>query len=223
MGARFTNAKPHSSCFQEFINRIRTHFSHLPDDGNPYVLGYGIQQKVANPVGDALFAPSEYIFSTTSWPYTDGADNTELQNGQATLNFLILGQGPHNSKLVTIKENPKVDIITEPFVRVTRAPKEFSFAHLGEHRLLNLLRRLDSFHIAVSRTIFYDNYVKPKIIYIFLVQSPTKLCDKSVESKYYSFLTENRKYSQKALWSVPSYDIGNTEFTYSGRCRPYRV
>jgi len=103
----------HSSEIGTFLSSLQKTYEKMDPKQYPYVLGYGISQKIPHPVtGTPMFLPSTYTFSTT--PY-------DKDKEQASLNFGMINANDHSLDDPKIKDNPSAGVFTPPFVYQTRA------------------------------------------------------------------------------------------------------
>ncbi|THH11238.1 hypothetical protein EW146_g8116 [Bondarzewia mesenterica] len=171
-----------------FLNSLIITYKNLDPTQYPYVLGYGISQKIPRPVtGTPLFCPSKFYFSTT--PYTgDGS--------QATLNFCMVNGNDHSSNdpLVDPEQNPSAGVFSEPFVYTTRAVN---------------LKSDGTF--AVSDILFYTHWLKPTILDPF-VNVGKKLSNNAKSTNYevkYSSGRGTADSSTYQSWSSDWIESGN--------------
>lgn len=111
---------------------------------NPYVLGYGISQKIPHPVkGHSAFRPSKFFLSTTP---------CKNDSGQATLNFCMINANDHqlDDPLINPEETPSAGVFTPPLALKTRS--------------VNL--KSDGV-FAASNALFFNHWLKPAILVPF--------------------------------------------------------
>ncbi|KDQ59174.1 hypothetical protein JAAARDRAFT_78014 [Jaapia argillacea MUCL 33604] len=99
-----------------FLNSLIITYKNIDKTQYPYVLGYGVTQKIPHPVtGTPAFRPSKFIFSTTPSKEDDGS--------QASLNFCMINANDHNlsDPLLDPQQNPSAGVFSPPYVYQTRA------------------------------------------------------------------------------------------------------
>ncbi|KDQ59181.1 hypothetical protein JAAARDRAFT_655144 [Jaapia argillacea MUCL 33604] len=99
-----------------FLNSLITTYNHIDKTQYPYILGYGVTQKIPHPVtGTPAFRPSKFIFSTTPSKEDDGS--------QASLNLCMINANDHNlsDPLLDPQQNPSAGVFSPPYVYQTRA------------------------------------------------------------------------------------------------------
>jgi hypothetical protein len=135
------------STFSPYLHSSPQTYTTIDPKKYPYVLGYGITQKIPHPVtGTPAFYPAKFYFSTT--PDTDShTDSHTDSSGQATLNFCIInGDNDHDEKLVDPDINPSAGILSQPLIDLTLANNLNSDGILG-----------------MSDNIFFKHWIVPNI------------------------------------------------------------
>ncbi|KDQ12833.1 hypothetical protein BOTBODRAFT_33979 [Botryobasidium botryosum FD-172 SS1] len=96
-----------------WLNSLTKTYELLDAKKYPYVLGYGVSQKIPQPeTGTPHFFPAKFWFSTT--PYSDDKD-------QATLNFTMINGDAHDGQLVDPVNNPSAGLLSPALIKLTRA------------------------------------------------------------------------------------------------------
>lgn len=125
----------------------------LPEPENPFVLGYGISQKVKEELrGEPTFKPLNFQFSVTGVPLE--------KHNFATLNFLMLTKSI--DELSNVEKNLNAGYFRQTFFELIHA--EYADAGTG--------RPVFDAVMGISRDLFVRQYISPQVLQTYTPQLP---------------------------------------------------